>query len=142
MKQLKYSEIPDEVMWAMIIGFPHGNVRLVGVSTLEKIREIQKKYPEWFPWETLYDSIPQEVHDAYRNEAYPDWDKPIEFSGKGVLDSLKEKAPVYTGEVDPNWLDNLLTGINKQNDAAFEEDLRLSRIWNKHYSKYKLKYRK
>lgn len=39
-----------------------------GSDMYKRIQETVKKYPEYFPWETKYNSIDDSVHRAYENE--------------------------------------------------------------------------
>ena len=57
-------DIPSEVYEAMCIG----SLSIVGMELYNRYQEIVKKYPEHFPWETKYNSIPSEVHEAYAIE--------------------------------------------------------------------------
>jgi len=64
-------EIPDEVWWAapfVLHGVP------CGTTIAEKCIEIIKKYPQHFPWEAKYYSLPEEVHTAYKKEMGYDFD--------------------------------------------------------------------
>lgn len=125
------TETPLEVVWVWAVS---GNP--MGQETYDKIRKIIKKYPEWFPWETKYNSIPQEVHDAYKGEVYPE---------KEVKKDVTPKVIVYTGErvMLKDMVDTIQEYFNRQYqrkmDKRVEKD-RLRKIWNKHYSKYNLSF--
>lgn len=136
-------DIPNEVMWVWTleyIGQP------VGSDTMDKIDGIIDKYPTYFKWEHLYKSIPQEVHDAYSKEAYPDRWKPIVWNdnkGKGLM-NLNE--PVTIKPITIESFDKFFKDIEDMRIKDIEDErlkhIKFKAIWDKHYSKYKLKYRK
>jgi hypothetical protein len=61
--------IPNEVIevWAYQM-----SKRPVGTETYKRLQDIINKYPEHFPQEHIYNSIPNEVHIKYREETVPD----------------------------------------------------------------------
>ena len=139
----QYKDIPDEVLWAsVIISTSHG----IGVDTYEKIEEIIAKYPEYFPWETKYNSIPKEVHQAYIKEKYPDRDKPIVCTsdGEGLYSKIKNEPFVYrkyTPEEIVEWFRQLDTITTNARNAAIVQRKKDKKLWDKHYKKYNLEYR-
>lgn len=157
--RFSWGDMPNEVFWAKTVGMqPDGSggwIRMIGMSILEKIKEIQKKYPDWFPWETKYDSIPKEVHDAYYNEINPpiqEDQEQIQCSGGGILEEIK-KMPELSFEYDPHkvTMDDLTQAIkmlNEEQEAQIERCKQLKarkakekKIWDKHYGKYGIEYR-
>lgn len=145
MKQVKkaichLNDVPSEVQWACIIlNTSHG----VGLETYERLEQIVAKYPEYFPWEDKYNSIPKEVHQAYIKEKYPDMDKPIVCtnSGEGIMSAINKDVFVYkqkTAEEIMQWFKDLAAMVKEDNDKEEKE----KQLWDKHYSKYGLKYRK
>jgi len=131
------SMIPTEVQEVMVYNY----VKYVGRETMERVRIIIDKYPEWFPWEHKYKSIPQEVHDAYFAEKYPKPD--FKSSTKGIYEQMKEK-PVNTNLT----IDSLRDMLNKLFDYDRERALireyekqKDKELWDKHYSKYNLEYK-
>lgn len=139
------SDIPDEVWWVTVMQMqPY-----IGMSAYEKMTEIMARYPEYFPWETKYNSIPNDVHEAFRNECWPDafkgWDIPI-VCDKGFFAQIKEQGPVYTGELPKgetffSLYEKHIANLKKQERDEIIENKRLKKIWDKHYSKYGLPYR-
>lgn len=134
MTQSKY--IPDEVIRVWYI---QEYVKYVGGDVYNECQEIIKKYPEYFKWETTYSNIPKEVHEAYLDERYPDRHKPIERDGKGLQELIESsKLKNYTSlSVDKisKILDEFIESQIKQEEIEKE-------LWDKHYKKYNLEYRK
>lgn len=132
---IKVEDIPPEVMdvwavqWAKIpVGFVH----------YEEMQATVKKYPEWFPWETAYEKIPQPVHDAYRAES--------EIRGRELWDEYQKRVhEIPQPDPGPFNLLNLMASLMRQSDKnrqyEYEEKARKKILWDKHYSKYKLEYR-
>ncbi len=148
---MKSDEIPNEVWWAhsiLHIGQP------VGSFVYSELERITKQYPEHFPWETTYNSIPKEVHDAYKLEAFgkvadyrkmPLFDNEVPL-GKGIEHEISEmekgaiKMP-YNGECTQQDLIDFFDRLAENEKREQEEKARMIKIWNKHYSKYKLPYK-
>lgn len=131
------SSIPAEVQEVMV----YNHVKYVGRETMERIRTIIDKYPEWFPWEHKYKSIPQEVHDAYHKEKYSKQD--LKLSG-GIYERMKEQTYINTS-FNIDFLNNL---FNKLCNYDAERELlrqykrqKDKELWDKHYSKYNLEYK-
>lgn len=148
-KGFRLDDMPKEVYWAKFIGitFIGGEcVQQVGIDQHNKIREIQKKYPEWFPWETKYDSIPQEVHEAYKREAYPYLYEAIDV---GAFDKKNDwPTEAYVCDPDSFTFESMMKSISDMHKRQNEEDRKRKqqkakdrKLWNKHYSKYGLEYR-
>lgn len=135
---MKFEDIPNEVLW--VLALP----RLVGSDTYKKAEEIIAKYPEYFPWETKYNSIPFEVHKAYNKEKYPDRDKPIP-TGEGLIAEMKKSEIKhyndYLGKSFQEIWDDLL---NMEHQIRVKEAKRYKeakKLWDKHYKKYNLKFK-
>ena len=133
--------IPEEVWKVQVIVTTR---QYVGGKTMDEIKRVIKKYPEYFPWETTYNSIPQEVHDAYQKEAFPERFKPIEFGendGKGIQKAIEEslQKPVKMAMTFQD-LAEFVESMNKHKRERAEREKEIERIWNKHYKKYKLRY--
>lgn len=153
--EFSWGDMPNEVFWAKTVGMqPDGSggwIQMIGMSTLEKIKEIRKKYPDWFPWETKYDSIPKEVHEAYEKEAHPDkniFDASLEINTKGIdsppwRDEQIEHTPLTIKDIEDvvKALDDAYKEDWKRREKDRMELKRIRKIWNKHYGKYGLKYR-
>ncbi len=137
------NNIPNEVLWASgIIFINHG----IGIDTYEKIEEIIAKYPEYFPWETKYNSIPKEVHESYIKEKYPDRDKPIVCTnnGEGLYSKIKNESFIYreyTPEEVGEWFRQLEATIVKERNEVVLQRKKDKKLWDKHYKKYNLEYR-
>jgi hypothetical protein len=141
MKQLK--DIPSEVLWVWNVQL---STPFVGLETMNKINEIIDKNPEYFKWEHKYKSIPEEVHEAFNKECYPERFEPIqfeEFKGESLLSqiskSIERKPITYQGMVDSlqMYCDNKNKELRKEQERIARE----KKIWNKHYSKFGLEYR-
>ncbi len=130
----------------------------VGTEMYKRCQEIIDKYPEHFPWEHKYKSIPEEVHVAYRKEMgftfdfsslieTPMFDENgsvIKGDGlmKSIVDSGMSKEEYDEKVANPektirDFFDMLSNQSNKERDEA----LRHAKVWNKHYKKYNLKFR-
>lgn len=145
--------IPDEVSWYIsVVG---GSGGLLGTETYNKCKAIEEKYPDWFPWEAKYRSIPKEVHDAYFKERNPDWGKPIDFKGKeggfdGLIPQLK-KGNYQFLDLSSEELEKFSVAdsivecfevIEKNRKAKLKRNKMDEALWDKHYKKHGLKYRK
>lgn len=146
---IKIEDIPEDVWWVWTIqwcGYP------VGLDTWEKAKAIMKANPDYFPWETKYDSIPQHVHDAYFKEKNA-WmtklykeTRPESFIG--IIPSIMkmdEAMKEYQPE-PPKSLSEMLRDLAKMEDdkrrREEEEYAKNKSIWDKHYKPYGLEYRK
>lgn len=91
-------DIPSEVLWVFALQY---SCTPVGTSVFEECERIIAKYPEFFPWETKYNSIPQEVHDAYRIEnnggvdfrIMPMFEEGVINNGQGIESQIQNAAP-------------------------------------------------
>lgn len=132
-EKFKYDDVPMEVwdVWAVRISGIS-----VGFSHYEQMKTIIKKYPKFFPWETKYDSIPKEVHDAYYAEiTIP---VPVEQeSGLPVTVLQIAEGPANLIE----FFKTLFKDEEKRKESQRRELKRRKSIWDKHYSKYKLEFR-
>lgn len=135
--QLGYDFMPLEVQEVIAYSY----VKYVGRETMERINTIIDKYPEWFPWEHKYKSIPKEVHDAYYKEKYPNPDfKPLV---KGIYEQMKEQPRETTFTI--NSLREIFNRLfDDDNEKALLRQYKKQQdkeLWDKHYSKYNLEYR-
>lgn len=134
---MNIQEMPEEVIWASFI-----TLNPIGLDTYIKVKEIMKKYPEYFPYETLYDSIPEEVHKAYQDHMERIWERRIRKF---------EKKPTYPypySSGSPLTINSLWETVYQMEESYEREERRKRlrkradrRIWNKYYKPYKLKYR-
>lgn len=132
----------QEVMAYSIIGH-------VGSSTMDRIQDIINRYPEWFPWEHKWKSIPENVHRAYLKESSETADR----HGKKVKkerEKLKQKDADRNSGLENGFtlkhIENLFTTMWEQDDLTRKQKNRWRnidrKIWNKHYKQYNLEYRK
>jgi hypothetical protein len=144
------SDVPADVIWVWSV---EAMCTHVGSAMYQKMNNIVKANPMYFPWEHKYDSIPDEVHKAFNDEAYSDTFQWIEAGkdiepGVGLMQQLvneSNKVVPYVpiqGEVEYEkvWTEFIQREIDRRKQRE-EREAELERIWNKHYRKYKLKYR-
>jgi hypothetical protein len=113
------------------------------IRNLERRKAAVLKYPRWFPWETRYNSIPQEVHDAYLKETGFGDVRDTVPTGEGLI-YLAEKQGEYQLPTFEETKFNILNWIKQKEEAETKarlEEIRRKAIWNKHYRKYNLTYR-
>lgn len=147
---IKVREMPEEVAWYAVA---YGLSRGIGVGRkfIERMQEIEEKYPEWFPWEQKYKSIPKEVHEAYRKEKLGfdinnlgEWrDKEL---SKGWLTMLEEDAMIVEFNIEDKPIQTLLdeawNEMEKVKLRVIDDEKKDKALWDKHYKKYKLPWRK
>lgn len=136
--------IPFEVLEAGLImqfGSP------VGLETYNRIQDVIKRYPEYFPWENLYNSIDSEVHSAFEEEKsvlyYSFWPRQkLDMKpGEGLIGYMNRK----TSERKDEPAKDLKTCLNEmfveepKKQREYEKQLKV--LWNKHYKKYGLKWK-
>lgn len=150
-KGFRLDDMPQEVYWAKFIGTRWDGrqfIQMVGTDQHNKIREIQKKYPEWFPWETEYDKIPQEVHEAYKREAYPYLYEAIDVGA--FAEDKKDTPPTewetqtyepFTYESFTKFVEEMYNNMNEKEHKIKEGKAKAKKLWDKHYKKYGLEYR-
>lgn len=142
-------DVPDEVMkvWAI-----EASCTMVGMELHNQIERIIDKYPQYFEWEHKYKKVPESVHEAYLDELYPDRHKPIECKSDKNYDGyipyiLGEKNEYKSINHEPtvqDWYEmfKFFDGYDDSERLEREEQDRKRGIWNKHYKKYGLEYRK
>jgi hypothetical protein len=147
---MKEQDIPQEVWWVWAIQWSR---KAVGLQTLEDVKHVIRKYPQHFPWETKYNSIPQEVHDAYYKEKHPwveddIWSRPDDESYIGLIPTLmkmneiiKEQPPEPEKSISEMFADLFKMEEDKRRRQK-EEDENNKALWDKHYKPYGLEYRK
>lgn len=117
-----------------------------GAEQYKRISDTIKKYPEYFPWETKYNSIPKEVHDKYKklinqlhDTIYPKVEEVNDMiPGEGIYSYINRQPIIpLTKKTMDEALKYMFVTAPKQH-ALYEEGKR--RIWKDVYSKYKLKY--
>lgn len=141
--------IPNEVWWAHSILYLK---QPVGTTVYNEVDRIVRQYPEHFPWETTYNNISEEVHKAYKLEAFG---KDIDYlkmpmfdegTNRGWEDEIKQqeesvKKVIYKEMTEKDFTD-FMDMLTKREEDGRKEELRIMKIWNKHYSKYGLQYKK
>jgi hypothetical protein len=140
---MNLENIPNEVIevWAYQM-----SKQPVGTEPYKRLQDTINKYPEHFPQEHIYNSIPNEVHIKYREESialrltfYPRKESDIQ-EGEGIYSWVRRQQPV------PLKITNL--DLQKLAEKVFvtapkikkEYETAKKKLWNKHYKKYKLKY--
>lgn len=148
------SERIHEILWVQMLQWSNA---FVGIDTLKKTERIIAENPKEFPWEHKYNSIPQEVHEAYNKEQHPErtkenmeklWNTPIESKG-GIMAHIKENPPKeYTTPSEPitakllnQWWQEMMEADEKRRKDKQEYRKKFTSIWNKHYGPYNLKCR-
>lgn len=159
MKKFTEKDIPKEV-WEHII-MVNTSKGLMGSEWYNKCLAIEDKYPDWFPWEAKYKSIPDEVHDAYRREKNPDfflsfveYQKKHGSSNKGILHAIREshersveraiqinKEPFKESSI-ADLFKKLIEDKKENLRLQDEKDKKDKALWDKHYKKYGLEHRK
>lgn len=133
------NDIPSEVWEAVCIA----QLGVVGMELFNRHQEIVKKYPEHFPWETKYNSIPNEVHKAFSTE----------ING-GTFEEILARAtsnPIHHIEHNREYIskpinirevfNNVLRFEEDRRERAEQREKENKKVWDKHYSKYNLPYR-
>lgn len=152
-------EIPYEVKFARMhlsmgaYNSIYEGYHFVGMDTFIKINKTIEDYPEYFPWHTLYNSIPKEVHDAFEQEAFPDEyiKRVIPFKlldENDLISSAIEDTKVETitvkSTITKEEFEKFLIDCKESSDREYKEkrekDKKLRVLWEKHYGKYKLEY--
>jgi hypothetical protein len=141
-----FKDIPNEVWNVWVI---QARRQPIGSEMMDKVNDIIERNPKYFAWEHKYKAIPDEVHDAFQRECYPEKFKPIEFDNinvetggidwaiKNMPNDFKPLTKLPTKkEVLTFW--QMLDDDKKERLKRQEE---IKRIWNKHYGKYKLECR-
>lgn len=150
-KGIKILDIPEEVREAWVIANLARTVG-IGMELMNKYDAIVDKYPKWFEWEHKMKAVPQEVHDAYNEEAFGEARRETiklleDFTpntGAGIWNEIQAKIK----EEETNPEQDLHTILKSMDDAAAkrrqeqqDERKRLRKIWDKHYSKYNIEFR-
>lgn len=128
--------VPNDVLEAMVYLF---NNQPVGQELYHKIENTIIKYPEYFPWETKYNSIDSSVHGLYdkeKSDIYYRFYPRKEFKkGKGMIAYINRQQEL-SESLPKRPLEKILKEIieKEENYKKVEKTL-----WNKHYKKHKLK---
>lgn len=143
---MRIDELPEEVIWAIAIG----TQKLVGLETYNKVLEVYKKYPRYFPQEYKYHFVvPEEVHIEYRKERdelrdgfYPH--KPLGvYEGEGLVAYCKrmekENSPAKIG-ITREDIENLFKSIDDEAKKEDNYNKNLKKVWDKYYKKYGIRF--
>ena len=108
-KQFTLEDIPHEVLLVWSIKW---SKQPVGMTTYNKIQEVVDKYPQHFEWEHRYKAIPQNVHDAFLKECYPERFEPIKRdesinNGEGLMAQISKQELVKFSSTQKEWVDML-----------------------------------
>lgn len=146
----KPEDMPDEV-W-VVLNWPY---ELVSLETYQAHEAIKVKYPEYFPWEALYRSIPQSVHDAYRMELWPGGnqfgeffkevdDKAYDAPFGGLIDEINKGGQQVSYRNKSFTFEDFAAVAQRHLEAneVFYKNFQVEKaMWDKHYSKFNLIYR-
>lgn len=137
-RMIDVEKIPDEVMWVLMVssGF-------VGRSTYDKCQEIISRYPEYFPWEHKYKSIPKEVHEAYLDEVNPLRHEPIVIleGGLHLRDQIRKEYISINKTVTQKDFEDMFNEMAKMEQERIEKRKKEKALWDKHYKIYGLEYK-
>lgn len=131
-------DAPAEVVnvWAIKqIGNP------VGSELMKKINEVVERYPEYFPWEHKYKSIPEHVHEAFWQEKL-DYLKSLEQQKWDREE--RESSYGYIKPPEDIKLDDVFKRLFEQQEKMKKERreryIAVKAIWDKHYKQYELEF--
>lgn len=145
-------EMPGYVQWAMMMS----QLRYVGSNIYKRIKLIQRAFPKFFPWETKYNAIPKEVHEAFQKECYPgryEWtgmagtsvfpkfDESGEKKSMPGLLAQMESAAVEHKPLTENDIRDFFKTLQEHDKKKFARRKEVKRIWDKHYRVYGLECR-
>ena len=139
---LNTKDIPDDVWWVYIIQSTH---TAIDSYMYDKIDKIIKENPKYFPWEHKYASIPKEIHNAYSKEKHSNKFKSINIpSGEGLIAEIN-KSKIYNYPKNKSFKE-LFKELNQyeaeQRQKEKDKYKKDKNLWDKHYKKYNLEYRK
>ena len=137
---MKIKDVPQEVIWVTMLP------KYVGAEVYKEAQRIIEKYPEWFPQEHIYNSIPEavkilfekeksELHDNFFPRVVMD-----RVPGEGVgsymdrVDAINRELPVKTLEESLRYIFE----ERPKKEKAYRKAL--VKLHNKHYKKYKYKF--
>jgi hypothetical protein len=121
--------------------------RPVGLETYNKIKETIDKYPQYFPWEHLYNSIPSEVHARYNAEELSLYYSFYPPSGGGMKQG--EGIVAYASRLNEENKNKPTQSLEECIKDMFQASVKRKKqyekekkkLWDKHYKKYNLKLR-
>ena len=132
-------DLPSEVVEGICLSMQ----RYHGIESYRRFMNIVEKYPNYFPQEyAYYFKVPQEIHDSYRKEQKELFDKfypPKKFAG-GIWSQIREVQP-YKIEFS-ELIKEIAESWGKKAKFDYEFERASKKVWDKHYKKYKIDYRK
>jgi hypothetical protein len=145
-KRFTLEDIPNEVLWVLSIKW---SKQPAGMTIYNKIQEVVDKYPQYFEWEHQYKAIPQNVHDAFLKECYPERFEPIKWDesinkGEGLMAQISKQEPVKFPSTQKELveiLNNFEKGMNESEQRRIDYEKKVRKIWDKHYRKFGLECR-
>jgi hypothetical protein len=117
----------------------------VGIETWEEAESIIKANPKYFPWETKYQSIPKEIHDAYwkeKQDGYDDLWAAKDY--KGIIPALMEPNEAAPAPLKP-FMEAMVDMFKAQEDRRkrdIEYYEKEKSLWDKYYNPFGLEFRK
>lgn len=147
---MNLKDVPDEVLSAWTV---MKYQRYVGMDQWIKLNAIIRKYPEYFPWEAKYRSIPQEVHDAYYSDIQAAAEHIFSNSEDGIAIGIiptlmnMDEQPIFKFKIVPDKpiseiFKDFFREKEEENKRAKKQQKKDKALWDKHYSKYGLNYKK
>lgn len=140
------NNIPKEVEIAMVVNSGMGP--FVGMKLYNEVVETINKYPEYFPWEHKWRTIPEEVHKAYLteiNEAAEKNAEKIRKQRNKLSKKYETKSKKFGNGFTIDELNTLINHILEQSALTRKQKKNWEnidkRMWKKHYKKYNLKYK-
>jgi hypothetical protein len=156
-KMFTEKEIPSDIQeYFQIMAITGG---MMGLDMYRRCQEIIDNNPKWFTWEHKYKSIPNEVHEAYKDEIDPDRHLPLferfkpngsEEGFNGLLPSIMNNPNIVHLDFSKEALekfslvDAMKEMFEQQEDERkrrLEKEKKDKELWDKHYKKYKLEWR-
>jgi len=150
-------DVPNEdrnkLMMALVVmgaGCP------VGRKLYDITNEMVDKYPDFFPQETAWRKVPCEVHEAYQKEydalfppeplpLLPDGTEPMGWKEVEVAVRHQAELRAKAREIEPLTKESYqksLDGFLARIEQDQQDEVRKRNLWDKHYKKYKVDYRK
>lgn len=141
---MEVGDVPQEVMEAaMIMAYRP----MVGLEVYNKVEAIIDKYPEWFPQEHIYRSIPEAVKELFEEEKRELYDTlfPVVdvgyVPGEGVMSHIR-RVEEYSKTLPVKTLEESLRYLFEERPKKDREyHNKLKALHNKHYKKYKYKFK-
>jgi len=147
-------EIPSDIQeYFQIMAITGG---MMGLEMYRRCQEIIDNNPKWFTWEHKYKSIPNEVHEAYKDEIDPDRHLPLferfkpngsEEGFNGILHSIMNSSNIVNINLSKekfSLVDAMKEMFEQQENERkriLEKEKKDKALWDKHYKKYKLEWR-